>query len=371
MNRTRTGSFTLRHAADTPLALNEGPPAGSMEAQLYPPKRGGKVPLPEVAVLSLGGTISSTQTEGSSGVAPTLTGEALVEDVPEISEVAEVSAASLRQVPGSELTLEDLIELSAEIEAQIDDGAKGVVVTQGTDSIEETSFVLDLLVNRDAPVIVTGAMRNPTLPGAEGPANLLAAVRVAASDAARGVGAVVVMNDEIHAARFVQKTHTSNPATFRSPLAGPIGYVFEDTVRIVTRPVGRRHVELPEETQSRPVALYTIGLGDDGRLLKFVRQSGYEGLVVEAFGVGHVHSVMAEPLGALASEIPVVLASRTGSGEVHEKTYGFTGSESDLSERGLINAGMLDGLKARLFLSLLLRAGASREEVARTFNQPF
>jgi L-asparaginase len=371
MNRTRTGSFTLRHAADTPLALNESPPPGSMEAQLYPPKRGGKVPLSEVAVLSLGGTISSTQTEGSSGVAPTLTGEALVEDVPEISEVAEVSAASLRQVPGSELTLEDLIELSAEIEAQIDDGAKGVVVTQGTDSIEETSFVLDLLVNRDAPVIVTGAMRNPTLPGAEGPANLLAAVRVAASDAARGVGAVVVMNDEIHAARFVQKTHTSNPATFRSPLAGPIGYVFEDTVRIVTRPVGRRHVELPEETQSRPVALYTIGLGDDGRLLKFVRQSGYEGLVVEAFGVGHVHSVMAEPLGALASEIPVVLASRTGSGEVHEKTYGFTGSESDLSVRGLINAGMLDGLKARLFLSLLLRAGASREEVARTFNQPF
>ena len=325
--------------------------------------------LPKVAVLSLGGTISSTQTEGGSGVAPSLTGEALVEDVPEISEVAEVSAQSFRQMPGSELTLEDLIELSGEIEGRIDEGATGVVVTQGTDTIEETSFVLDLLVDRDAPVVVTGAMRNPTLPGAEGPANLLASVRVATSEPARGLGTMVVLNDEIHAARFVQKTHTSNPATFRSPLAGPVGYVFEDNVRIVTRPVGRRHIELPEETRDHPVALYTVGLGDDGRLLEQIERLGYEGLVIEAFGVGHVPSVMAEPLESLANEMPVVLASRTGRGEVHRETYGFTGSESDLLKRGLINAGMLDGPKARLFLSLLLRSGASKEVVVGEFGR--
>ena len=165
--------------------------------------------------------ISSVQAEGGSGVAPALTGEALVEDVPEIAEVAEVSATSFRQVPGSELTLEDLISVAEAIEARIDEGAAGVVVTQGTDTIEETSFVLDLLVDREAPVVVTGAMRNPTLPGAEGPANLLASVRVASHECARGVGTMVVLNDEIHAGRFVQKTHTSNPATFRSPLAGP------------------------------------------------------------------------------------------------------------------------------------------------------
>jgi L-asparaginase len=327
--------------------------------------------LPEVTVLSLGGTISSTQTEGGSGVAPSLTGEALVEDVPEISEVAQVSADSFRQVPGSELVLEDLIELAAEIEGHIDAGTAGVVVTQGTDTIEETSFVLDLLVDRDAPVVVTGAMRNPTLPGAEGPANLLASVRVATSEAARGLGAVVVLNDEIHAARFVQKTHTSNPATFRSPLAGTVGYVFEDNVRIVTRPVGRRRIDLPEQTQDRPVALYTIGLGDNGRLLAQVGELGYEGVVIEAFGVGHAHSVMAEPLESLAGEMPVVLASRTGSGEVHRETYDFTGSESDLLGRGLIRAGMLDGPKARLFLALLLRSGASREGINEAFERPF
>jgi L-asparaginase len=331
--------------------------------------RGGRVTLPEVAVLSLGGTISSTQAEGDSGVTPTLTGEALVEDVPEIAEVAEVSATSFRQMPGSELTLEDLIELSVEIKGRIDGGARGVVVTQGTDSIEETSFVLDLLVDRDTPVVVTGAMRHPDLPGADGPANLLASVQVAASEAARGIGAVVVLNEEIHAARFVQKTHTSNPATFRSPLTGPVGWVSEGNVRIATRPVGSRHVVLQEQTPDRPVALYTVGLGDDGRLLEQIGRLGYEGLVIEAFGVGHVPSIMAEPLESLAREMPVILASRTGSGEVHRETYGFTGSESDLLERGLINAGMLDGPKARLFLSLLLRSGASKDEVTREFGR--
>jgi|SRR5215203_2007488 len=111
------------------------------------------------------------------------------------------------------------------------------------------AFVLDLLVDTDAPVVVTGAMRNPTLPGAEGPANLLTSVQVAISEAARGVGTVVVLNDEIHAARFPQKTHTSNPATFRSPLTGPIGWIAEGTARVATRPVGGHHIALPSETQ--------------------------------------------------------------------------------------------------------------------------
>ncbi len=326
--------------------------------------------LPTVTVLSLGGTISSIDT-GSGGVAPSLSGEDLVEDVPEIVEVAEVSATSLRQVPGSELNLEDLIELAGKIQARIEDGTRGVVVTQGTDTIEGTSFVLDLLVNAEVPVVVTGAMRHPSLPGAEGPANLVASVQVAVSEAARGIGTVVVLNDEIHAARFVQKTHTSNPATFRSPLTGPIGWVSEGTPRIVTRPVGRYHVPLPEETQDHPVALYAVDLGDDGRLLEAVGQLGYEGLVIEALGGGHVLSYMADPLETLAGEIPVILASRTGSGEVLRDTYGFTGSETDLLSRGLISAGMLDGPKARLLLSLLLRSGASKEEVTEAFGYFF
>ncbi len=365
--------YPERFTRSTPLALNGERSVGSI-VKLVERTRGltgdEKVSLSQVVVLSLGGTISSTES-GDSGATPTLTGEALVEDVPQISEVAEVSAESFRQVPGSELTLDDLIELSQKIKSQIDAGAAGVVVTQGTDTIEETSFVLDLLVDREAPVVVTGAMRHPDLPGAEGPANILSSVRVAASEVARGVGTVVVLNDEIHAARFVQKTHTSNPATFRSALTGPIGWLSEGNVRIATRPVGSRHLALPEDTQDRVVALLTIGLGDDGRVLTTLQQLGYDGLVIEALGAGHVPSIMVDPLEVLAGEMPVVLASRTGGGEVLRNTYGFSGSETDLLGRGLINAGMLDGPKARLFLSLLLRSGASKEEVAAAFERPF
>ncbi|HYQ85356.1 MAG TPA: asparaginase domain-containing protein, partial [Rubrobacter sp.] len=147
--------------------------------------------LPRVTVFSMGGTISSVDS-GGKGVEPTLTGEALVSDVPQIAGVAEVSAESFRQASSGELKVEDLVELAAEISARIDGGAAGAVVTQGTDTIEETSFVLDLLVDREAPVVVTGAMRNPKLPGADGPANLLAAIQVAVSGAARGLGTVVV-----------------------------------------------------------------------------------------------------------------------------------------------------------------------------------
>jgi L-asparaginase len=318
-------------------------------------------------VFSLGGTISSVDA-GGKGVEPTLTGEALVSDVPEIAEVAEVAAVSFRQAASGELTVDDLIELAAEITGRIDDGASGAVVTQGTDTIEETSFVLDLLVDSDAPVVVTGAMRNPTLPGADGPANLLASIQVAASDVARGLGAVVVLNDEIHAARFVRKTHTSNPATFRSDPVGPVGWVSEGVPRVVLRPAGRHKITLPEDTQESPVALHTFTLGDDGRLLPEIERQGYAGLVVEALGGGHVPSVTVEALEDLAGKMPVILASRTRSGEVLRSTYGFPGSEVDLLERGLISAGPLDGPKARLFLTLLLRSGATREEIKDSFD---
>ena len=323
--------------------------------------------LPRVTVFSMGGTISSVDS-GGKGVEPTLTGEALVSDVPEIAEVADVSAVSFRQAASGELRVEDLVELAAEISGRIDDGAAGAVVTQGTDTIEETSFCLDLLVEREAPVVVTGAMRNPTLPGADGPANLLAAIQVAASDVAKGLGTVVVLNDEIHAARFVHKSHTSNPATFRSDPVGPLGWISEDVPRVVVRPIGGHKVTLPENAQDRPVALYHVALGDDGRLLPDIEEAGYAGLVVEAMGGGHVPSLMVETLEDLASKMPVVLASRTGGGEVLRSTYGFIGSETDLLERGLIYAGPLDGRKARLLMTLLLMSGASKQEIKETFE---
>lgn len=324
--------------------------------------------LPRVHIIGLGGTIAMAGS-GDLGVVPTLTPENMVAAVPQLAGVAELSAVSLRMVAGSGLTIEDLLVAAEEARRRIDAGADGIVVTQGTDTIEEIAFGLDLLVTGDTPIVVTGAMRNPTLPGADGPANLLAAVQVAASPLARGLGALVVLNDEVHAARFVQKTHTQSPATFRSRLTGPIGWVAEGDVRVVLRPVGRQHVAVSPGAPDLRVALLTLSLGDDGRLFEAVGDLGYAGLVVEGMGGGHALAPMVEPLGRLVTRIPVILASRTGCGEVLRRTYGFPGSESDLLAHGLIPAGLLDGPKARLLLTLLLRSGAGRKEIAAAFER--
>ena len=322
--------------------------------------------LPSVSVLALGGTIASTG--AGAGVTPTLTADQLVESVPGLADVARIEADTFRQVPSPELTLVDQVALAHEIEGRINRGNAGVVVTQGTNTIEETAFVLDLLVDSDAPVVVTGAMRNPTLAGADGPANLLGAVSTAASPQARGMGALVVFADEIFAARYVRKAHTQSIAPFVSSPIGPIGWISEGAVRIGARPAGRRHLRLERVAEPPPVALLTYGSGDEGLLVAAVAPAGYRGLVVEATGGGHVTARTVGELERLAGAMPVVLASRTGGGEVLRRTYSFVGSEVDLAERGLISAGAMTSARARVLLRLLLAADATLDDVRQAFE---
>ncbi len=322
---------------------------------------------PTVTVLALGGTIAmSPSAEG--GVVPTLTAQMLVAAVPQLADIARVEARSFRQMPGAHLRFEDLEELADTIRELAAQGCRGVVVTQGTDTIEESAFALDRLLEPGMPVVVTGAMRNPSLAGADGPANLLAAVQVAISEEARGHGCMVVMNDEVHAARFVRKLHTTSPSAFGSPLSGRIGWVSEGRVRFAALPAEAPPLPAGEATPAR-VGLVTIALGDDGDHVRALLAQGIDGLVVEGTGGGHVQPDVADALEAAARQIPVVLASRTGAGETLERTYGFPGSEIDLLRRGLVRAGWLDGLKARVLLTLLLRRGvAARGDVARAFE---
>lgn len=169
-------------------------------------------------------------------VAPALSAADLLAAVPGLDGVeAELKVHDFLKKPGASLTLADIVSVAEAISKALAEGCAGAVVTQGTDTIEETSYLLDLLVTFDAPVVVTGAMRNPSMASPDGPANILAAIRVAASDAARGQGCLVVLNDQIHAARWVQKTHTTSPAAFTSPSHGPIGHVIEDRVDIPSR----------------------------------------------------------------------------------------------------------------------------------------
>lgn len=323
---------------------------------------------PTVEVISLGGTIAMSGAERG-GASPQLTADDLIAAVPGLQEHVRLNARSFRQLPGAHLHEDDLIDLAADIRASLRAGITGVVVTQGTDTIEETAFILDLLVD-DGPVVVTGAMRTPDQPGADGPANLRSAVLTASDPASRGLGTLVVLNDEIHAARLVRKTDTFRSDAFMSA-AGPLGWVAEGQPHHLLRPVSQPQVPMDSLGGHQPVALVTITVGDDGRLLRHCPELGYRGVVIEGFGVGHVPDKVATAVDGLATQFPVVLASRAGQGPTFQRTYGFLGSERDLLSRGMIGAGHLDGPKARVLLSLLLRAGLSYSGVRDFFQRHF
>ncbi|MEW1697569.1 asparaginase [Streptomyces sp. NPDC091278] len=305
--------------------------------------------MARVTVFTLGGTISAR-----GGDASRMSGR---EVLAELGGGHDVVLRDFRRVPSSSLTHEDLAALAAEVRDTVADGS-GAVVVQGTDTLEETAFLLDLLCTTEQPVVVTGAMRRPDLPGADGPANLAAALAVAADPACRNLGVLVVLADEIHAARFARKTHTTSVATFASPGAGPLGFVVEGGPRLLLRPAVPSTPHRLTLDPAVRVALVTLSQGDRGELLEAV-DDRFQGLVVAALGAGHVPGWLVDPLAALATRIPVVLASRTGGGTTLTDTYRGPGSEYDLLHRDLIPAGPLDPAKARVLLHALLSGGAA------------
>ena len=243
-----------------------------------------------VAVYSLGGTIAMTPQPGG-GVGPALSAAELLAAVPGLAETGiHVDVHDFRRLPGASLSFGDLLALADEIQRTVNGGVDGVVVTQGTDTIEETAYLLDLVLTKDAPVVVTGAMRSATAAGADGPANLLGALRVAASPHARGLGCLVAFADEIHTARHVRKTHASSITAFTSR-PGPIGHLAEDQVRIPLRPGRRPAVTGVDPSRTPQVAVVPAVLGDDGQLLATIAEQ-VDGLVIAAFGVGHVPAVL-------------------------------------------------------------------------------
>lgn len=323
--------------------------------------------MSRVAVIAMGGTIAMTP-DASGGVVPTLTADDLVAAVPGLAELdLEITARTLWALPSASITFAHLRELVEVINAELADGATGIVVTQGTDTIEETAFFLDLAVPGEAPVVVTGAMRHPSLAGPDGPANLLAGIRVAASKTARGLGALVVFADEVHAARLVRKTHTASTGAFVSPGFGPLGLVVEGEPRLLTTPGTRHCVPVgPRLTEVR-VGVVPMALGDDGAMLRCVA-GALDGLVLAGVGAGHVPESVVPLVGEVAARIPVVLASRAGAGAMLTRTYSYPGSEVDLIGRGLVPSGFLDQYKARILLQLLLAGGATRAEITEVFR---
>lgn len=325
--------------------------------------------MARVRVIVLGGTITMVpQTSG--GIAPSISGDTLVAAVPQLADIATIDVITPFLVPGASLSFPQMATIAEMIMGAGREGMAGVVIVQGTDTIDETAFLFDLAcgTGADRPaIVVTGAMRGATAPGADGHANLVAAVTVAASPHARGIGTLVVLNDEVHSSRFVQKMDTGLPSAFRSPGAGPVGTVTEGVFRLRLKPAA---MTLPVLSlgDAVPVAIVQTGLGDDGRILAAMADTGIRGFVIAAMGAGHVPSAIVEALEELARNIPVVLSSRVPGGAVFTSSYGFAGSEIDLIRRGLIPSGQLPPHKARLVLACLVGAGFSMDEIRSHFQ---
>ncbi len=325
-------------------------------------------PVTPVTLFALGGTISMAGHAGG-GVVARLTGRDLADSVGALAGVAiDIRDASAK--PSANLSFADILDVVDAASDAAANGARGIVLTQGTDTLEETAFLVDSVWQHDTPFVLTGAMRNPTLPGPDGPANLTAALLVAASAAARGRGALVVFSDDIHAARLVRKAHSTSTAAFTSPDVGAIGHVVERIPRFLAN-IGRRTpVDIParQRLAATRIALYTTTFDDDGALLDQVAQT-HQGLVVAGFGAGHVPAALSPVLGKLAATMPVVLTSRTGAGPVLSATYGAIGSERDLQKLGLINGGFAHPYQARVLLRLLAAQGASVSAIADAFAE--
>lgn len=309
--------------------------------------------LPKLAIGALGGTVSMQSRGVGQGVMPSLNGAAMLQQLPELTALAEVQVHTLCLMPSASLSFTQLLEALKWAKTCIGEGAQGVVLTQGTDTLEETAYFLDLLWDLDAPLVLTGAMRAASQYGADGPANLLSAAQVALTADSHHRGVLVVMNDQVHAAARVRKSAALAMDAFTSPPFGPLGVMVEGQVHYCAAPSSRASLPYPLHVHHQ-VALLEATLDADTGLLDHVIAAGYRGLVVAGFGAGHVSQTWAHSIANIAARIPVVVASRTGSGHTASHTYGFIGGEMDLQKKGVTMAGGLCPRKARILLWLLI-----------------
>ena len=310
-----------------------------------------------VLVASTGGTIASTA--GEAGAAPTKTGEDLVGAIPELE--GRIRVANVAQRPSVDVDFEVLERLRKRITSH----DAGAVVTHGTDTMAESAYYLDLFADVEGPVVFTGAQRRPDQPGADGPANLLAAVGAAEEPAVEAAGGVYVcLNDEPHAARDVVKAHTWRPDAFESPGRGPVGALAPGGFERY-RELGSRSSTLSvEDAPAGDVSILTTGLGVGREAIDRALEAGSEGIVLQATGLGNAPEPVADAVAdAVEAGVPVVVTSRCHAGGV-AAVYGGGGGYT-LEEHGAVLAGDLPAPKARIKLLLALASGA---DVAGAFD---
>ena len=315
--------------------------------------------LRPVTILSTGGTIAMAGARAT----PALDIDALVASIPALADVPGLRARGLLELPGAHLGAADVLAIARAALAEAAQG-RGVVITHGTDTLEETAVLCDVLHGGLEPIVLTGAIRPSSAPGADGPANLLDAVAVAGAADCEGLGALVVFAGEVHAARTVRKVASLSPAAFGSPGRGALGTVGEGRVRIVARPVRPAALPVPDALGAR-VPIVATCLGDDGAGLRAALRDGADAIVFVALGAGHVAPPVLTALREAAAAVPVALTVRPAHGVLAHETYGFEGAEGDVRASGALPAAGLSPQAARMVLLAGLGSGCAHD-VLRT-----
>lgn len=323
--------------------------------------------MKKVAVIFNGGTITMTVDPRIKAAVPTLSGEEIMAMVTGVENYADIESYTFSNLPGPHITPELMMELSKYIQSFLcRDDICGVVVTHGTDSLEETAYLLHLTIDSPKPVIVTGSMRNSSELGYDGPANLSASICTAISEEARSRGVLVCLNDELNCAGEVTKSHSMHLNTFQSPEFGPIGIIDNNEAIFYRDSLTKEHI-MTDNIETR-VDLIKACAGMDSKLIDFCVLEGAKGLVIEAMGRGNIPPKMADGVkAAIEKGVVVVVVSRCFKGRVLD-SYGYPGGGKELRNAGVIFGDRLPGQKARIKLMLALSSTTNMKEIQRLFE---
>ncbi len=320
--------------------------------------------MKSLLLIHTGGTIAMAQ-DHSGHVLPNDINP-LDASLPRATDIANITTRHFSNLPSPHMTPDIMLRLAHFIESELaKEHYDGVVITHGTDTLEETAYFLHLTIGAPVPIVLTGAMRSSNEVGSDGEFNLITALRVAVSEAAREKGVLVVFNGEIHSAFNVTKTHTSSVDTFKSVHFGNLGMVTKDHVYLFNTPLLKQTHMVT--SLSKRVSVLKVYAGMEPDLLLAVKQLGYDGLVLEVLGQGNVPPSIVDAIAELIAVMPIVIVSRCFNGIVQD-VYGYTGGGQQLKEIGVIFSNGLNSQKARLKLMIELEINASQSELEESFR---
>jgi L-asparaginase len=323
--------------------------------------------LKNILIVFTGGTFSMKIDKKSGGLLPQYSGEQLVNKIPEVKKIANISCYDFGKYPGPHITPEIMIDLSKQIKKRIKEKKyDGIVITHGTDTLEETAYLLDLTIKTKTPIVFTGSVKNSSEPDWDGPKNLLDSIYVCLNENSKGMGVLVCMHAEVNAASEVTKIFSSEFETFQSLDFGSLGFVQDGKVIYNRIP---RHLEIIEtEKVNSNVDLITVYAGMDEKFFKFSADSSVDGLVVEALGIGNVPPKAFDGIKYVIEKgIPVVLVSRCPAGET-DYIYSYPGAGKHLHKLGVIFTDYLNGQKARIKFMLALSKTTDRKLLKKLFE---